>query len=111
MQASRRLVPAPGYSVHEMQTTTGVLVREFVSSQGKVFAVSWQGPVRPDLQQLLGSYYDEYAHNAPTRRSHGPITIETPNIVIQFGGHQRMLTGRAYLPNLLPDGVALEGVR
>ena len=111
MKAQRRVTQTNAYVVHEMQAETGTTVREFVSPQGKVFGVSWQGPSRPDLQQLLGSYYEEYNQNAPTRRSHGPVTIQTPNMMIQFGGHQRALTGRAFVPGMVPNGVQIEEIK
>jgi hypothetical protein len=111
MKAQRRVTQTNAYAVHEMQAETGTMVREFVSPQGKVFGVSWQGPARPNLQQLLGPYYEEYNQNAPTRRSHGPVTIQTPNMVIQFGGHQRALTGRAFVPGMVPSGVRVEEIK
>ena len=111
MRAQRRITQTNGYTVHELQAETGTVVREFVSPQGKVFGVAWQGTVRPDLQQLLGTYYDEFQRNAPTRRAYGPITIQTSNIVLQSGGHMRALTGRAYVPELIPQGVRIEDIR
>ena len=111
MRAQRKVTQTNAYTVHEMQAETGTVVREFVSPQGKVFGVSWQGPVRPDLQQLLGSYYDEFARSLPTRRAHGPVTIQTPNMVLQSGGHMRALTGRAYVPEMVPQGVRIEEIK
>jgi hypothetical protein len=111
MRAQKRVTQTNAYSVHEMQAESGTVVREFVSPEGKVFGVSWQGQARPDLKQLLGSYYDEYAQNAPTKRSFHPVTIETPNVVVQFGGHLRMLTGRAYVPGMVPQSVRIEEIR
>ena len=111
LRAQRRVTQTNAYSVHEMQAETGTMVREFVSQDGKVFGVSWQGPSRPDLQQLLGPYYDEYRRSAPTRRSFHPVTIQTPNVVVQFGGHPRALTGRAYVPVMVPEGVRVEEIR
>jgi len=111
MRAQRKVTQTNAYSVHEMQAESGTVVREFVSPEGKVFGVSFAGPTRPDLKQLLGSYYDEYAQNAPTKRSFHPVTIETPNMVVQFGGHVRALTGRAYVPGMVPQGVRIEEIR
>src|SRR5690348_16164022 len=111
MRAQRRVLQSKAYSIHEMQIGAGTTVREFVSPQGRVFGVSWQGPVRPDLQQVFGSYYQEFLRAAPTRRVRGPITIETPNLVIQSGGHMRALTGRAYVPAMLPSNVKAEEIK
>src|ERR1700751_3889695 len=70
LKASVRMVPHQFYSVQEMQTPSGTTVRQFVSPAGTVFAVSWQGAA-PDLQQLLGTYFDEFesaATSEPSRR-------------------------------------------
>src|ERR1700759_4419148 len=48
------------YRVHEIQLPSGTVMREFVGLDGKVFAVTWQGPTRPDLRQALGQYFDAY---------------------------------------------------
>ena len=111
MRAQRRVIQNAAYDIHEMQVDRSTTVREFVSPQGKVFGVSWQGPVRPDLQQVFGAYYQEFLRAAPTRRAHGPVTIETPNLVIQSGGHMRALTGRAYVPAMVPSNVKIEEIK
>ena len=111
MRAQRRVTQTATYSLHEMQAQNGTVVREFVSPQGKVFGVTWHGSTIPDLQQLLGSYYAEFVHAAPVRRSHGPVSIQTPNFIIQSGGHQRALSGRAYVPGMLPEGMRAEEIR
>jgi hypothetical protein len=33
----------------------GDVVNEYVSSEGKVFAVAWKGAAMPDLNQTLGT--------------------------------------------------------
>ena len=55
MKGQSRLTSVAGYSVQEIQLPSGTVVREYVSSGGKVFAVSWRGPVIPDLRQTLGT--------------------------------------------------------
>jgi hypothetical protein len=54
MQGTRRIIPADSYTVHEIQAATGTL-REYISSQGIVFAVAWHGPWLPDMRQIMGS--------------------------------------------------------
>ncbi len=46
---------AANYTVHEMTTASGVVVREYEAPTGTVFAIAWHGRVIPNLQQLLGS--------------------------------------------------------
>ncbi|HEY2465060.1 MAG TPA: DUF2844 domain-containing protein [Steroidobacteraceae bacterium] len=95
-----------GYRVHEIALPSGTVMREFVAPNGNVFAVSWQGPTRPDLRQALGQYFDAYA-SAPrskfSDRRH--VLIQQGDLVIQSGGHMRALSGRAYLLSAIPSGV------
>jgi len=112
LRASERIIPTQKYTVHEMQTARGTLIRQFVSPGGTVFAVSWQGSA-PDLQQLLGDYFDQYVQAAqaqPGRRARG-IHIDTGDFVLESGGHMRFVTGRAFLRSKLPSGVTSDQVR
>jgi hypothetical protein len=112
LQASERIIPTQNYTVHEMQTARGTLIRQFVSSAGTVFAVSWQGSA-PDLEQLLGAYFDQYVEAAqaqPGRRARG-VHIDTGDFVLESGGHMRFVSGRAFLRSKLPLGVTSDQVR
>lgn len=112
LHASERIIPAQKYTVHEMQTARGTLVRQFVSPEGTVFAVSWQGSA-PDLEQLLGSYFDQYIQAVqaqPSRRTRG-VHIDTGDFVLESGGHMRFVTGRAFLRSKLPSGVSSDQIR
>ena len=108
MKASARITQSTAYSVTELTSPNGTVVREYVSPAGKVFAVAWQGQALPDLRQVLGSYFDQYVQLMHNRRARGPAVIRTPNLVVQVGGHQRALSGRAYDPRLVPSGVKAE---
>ena len=95
-----------GYEVHEITAPEGTVVREYVSPQGTVFGVSWQGPVMPNLSQLLGSYAADFQHasQSPHPRR-GPLVVRNDRVVIESGGHMRAFHGRAYLPSLLPNNL------
>jgi hypothetical protein len=109
MSGVRRTLAGAGYTVHEIQAPTGTVVREFVSSSGTVFAVAWQGPFIPNLRLLLGPHFDAFstaASSRPKRPGHGPLLVATPGLVVESGGKMRAFFGRAYLPDLLPPGLA-----
>jgi hypothetical protein len=97
------------YSIYEMKMSSGTLVREYVSSSGRVFGVAWQGPFIPDMQRILGSYFERYAQLAKAQRANHvgrqPLSIQQPDLVVQTAGHMRAYSGRAYDPELLPAGV------
>jgi hypothetical protein len=111
MSMTLRTMPAARFTVHEL-TAASATVREYVAPTGLVFGVTWQGSSMPDLRQLLGAYYDQYVEAAAARRTRrAPINVELPGLVVQSSGHMRAFTGRAYLPQSLPQGVAAEEIR
>jgi hypothetical protein len=75
---------------------------------GPVFAVSWRGQAHPDLSKLLGSYWPEVqqafsSQRPPSRRPYNRYT--TANVVVEKAGVMGNLSGRAYIPSMLPPGV------
>jgi len=115
MQGTLRTSSGNSYTLHEIQTPTGVAVKEYASPVGQVFAVTWKGPFHPDLRQLLGPYYDEYDQADRTQRAqragHGPILIQHAGLVVEISGHLRSFTGRAYIPQQLPASMHVEDIR
>ncbi len=112
MEGVLQVTDSGKFTVHEIQLPSGTTIKEYVSRAGMVFAVSWQGPSLPDLQQVLGRYFDQYAEaaKAPGARR-GPRAIQLPGFVLQSQGHMRAFFGRAYLPQMLPSGVTAEDIR
>jgi hypothetical protein len=103
MQARRHLLTTAHYSVHELSAASGTVIREFVSPGGQVFAVSWTGPWRPNLQQLFGAYYDQFlAARENSRAVRGALSLRLPDLVVHFSGHQRAAAGYAFVPALVP---------
>jgi len=114
-KASMQTTQYAACTIHEMRAEGGITVREYVSQQGKVFGVSWEGPARPDLRQLLGQYYEEFVQAVEAAKSQQvgrrPLDIQEPDLVVQFSGHQRAYTGRAYAPQMVPSGMSAEEIR
>ena len=113
MKGTLRSVHAKTYVMHEITTAAGTTVREYVSPAGAVFGVAWEGQFPPDLQQLLGPYYEQARQAAQAGERHGraPISIQTPGLVVQQTGHPRSFRGQAYIPPLLPQDVKASDVR
>jgi Protein of unknown function (DUF2844) len=111
-KAQVRMTQKQAYAVHEMQTAGGATVREYVSPAGKVFGVAWQGPVIPDLQQLLGSYFTRFQATAQNRRGiHGPLVIHEAGLVLESTGHMTAYRGSARVPEMLPEGVHSDAIQ
>jgi hypothetical protein len=115
MHGALNAVKNDRYTVDELKAPTGVTVREYVSPAGQVFAITWQGPTRPDLQQVLGTYFQTFKAavqaKQKTTRIRGPLYIDQAGLVVQMGGHMRWLVGRAYVPSMVPSNVELEEIR
>lgn len=114
INASLRVVQGQNFSVHELRSPAGNVIREYASPSGKVFAVAWQGPSIPDMKQLLGSHFEEFQQAARVQNrhgGHGPLIIQHPGLVVELGGHMRSFVGRAYLPDEMPSQVRSEDIR
>ena len=102
-----------GYTVHQA-VSDSTIVREYVSASGVVFAVAWNGVVRPDLTQLLGSYaggYQKALEQMPREPGRRHIRVKTNDVVVEQWGHMRNLQGRAYVPTLIPPGVNIDEIK
>lgn len=115
LQASLQTTNNDRFTIHEMKSPNNVTVREFVSPAGKVFGVAWQGPTRPDLHQLLGTYFDQFIQAAQNQKSktksRGPLFINEPGLVVHSSGHQGYFVGQAYLPQMLPANVQAQEIQ
>lgn len=113
IQASRQVTATQNYTLHELRSPTGV-IREYASPSGKVFAVSWHATALPDMKQLLGSHFEEFQQAAQAQNRsgrHGPLIVHELGLVVEFGGHMRDFSGRAYLPDQIPSGIHAEEIR
>jgi len=102
-----------GYSIQEI-TAASVVLKEFVSPSGVVFGITWHGLIHPDLTQILGSYASKYKegllqiHRGQDRRR---LRVTTDQLVVEQWGHMRNLQGRAYAPDLIPQGLSIDEIR
>ena len=109
MKAVLRVTPFVGYDIHEIQTPAGTVIHEYVSTQGKVFAVTWRGSGLPNLAQLLGSYSAQLAQaqaGSHSHYNHHHLRIETPEVVMQSDAYLRSRSGRAWVPALFPQSLS-----
>lgn len=114
MKGQVRARSEPGYSVEEITAGSGTVVREFVSSSGVVFAVSWYGPAMPNLRQAFGSYFTQFQSEVAAQhargtqhRGHNHLEVRTPSLVVHAGGHMREYFGVAYVPALMPANLSI----
>lgn len=100
------------YTYSEFTTDSNSRVREFLTPDGKVFGIAWQGRRVPNLQVLLGSYFGDW-HDAVASQPHQGLhssSIQTSSLVVQMAGHMGLIVGRAWAPKLVPAGVDARNV-
>ena len=114
MKSEHRVQTLQNYKVHELAVANGATVREYVSQEGTVFGVTWQGQSTPDMNQLLGTYVNnlQTATRAQTkiipRRG---ISVKTNDFVYSNFCRMRRCQGSAYVPSLIPSNVSPEVLR
>ena len=108
--APRSALPA-GVQMVERASGDGGWIREYVSPQGIVFAVSWNTRFKPRLDTLLGRYQAGYAaaaSQAMARPGRAAVqrqaTLRADDLVVQSSGFLNTFHGRAWAPSLVPAG-------
>jgi uncharacterized protein DUF2844 len=115
MKGTLKTTQAGAYTVHEIKASANTVVKEYVSPAGKVFAITWRGQFIPDMHQLLGTYFDQYLEAGKAQRENHvgrhPLNVQQPGFVFQNGGHMRSYFGRAYAPEMVPQGVNVDALQ
>ncbi len=67
------------------------------------------------MRQVLANYFAQYQQAAQAQANlhagRRPLLINQAGLVVESGGHMRSFTGRAYIPDILPEGVKTEAIR
>jgi|ERR1039457_885604 hypothetical protein len=105
--------PYNGYTVQDFKTD-GNVVREYIAPSGVVFAIAWNGLSHPDLTVLLGTYLEEFQQalrNTSRQNGKRHAQVKSKRVIVEKWGHMRNLQGRAYIPDLIPPGVAINEIK
>jgi len=113
LHAHRAMRSRAGYTVHEIQLPSGTTVHEYVSPSGKIFAVTWQGPTLPNLEQIMGSvHYQTFIHSPDAQQVPRRLrSLQRDELVVHSAGRPRAFSGYAYVPALLPPGIVVDDLR
>ncbi len=99
------------YNVYDLESDRHT-VHEFVDLTGRVFAITWQGAMPPNLPTLLGNHHGEFlAKRVTTPKTRGQRNfqiITTSKIQVVQAGHMGHWTGSVYLIGRLPPGLTLD---
>jgi len=102
-----------GYTVQEI-VSDAATIREYISPDGIVFGVAWNGLTQPDLAPLFGTYYAEYRQTkekTPRHQGRRFMQLKGPHVVVETAGHMRDMRGRAYVPSLVPAGANTDEIK
>lgn len=102
------------YSVRE---TTDDLrkLKEFVTGDGVIFAISWEGVGAPNFSEIFGKYYDDFKKERDSslrqRKNRKALSLKTSDIVVNSFGQGAFMSGSAYVTSLFPPGLAPEDLK
>lgn len=106
MAAQLKSTAAGECTIHTLTRQNGT-VSEYARADGLIFAVTWHGPARADLRQLLGDHFDTFQTDnavAGGRRPRRPLVVNRSDFVVRTGGHSGAFWGVATLPQSAPSG-------
>lgn len=117
LSAMKSAVTSPtssDYRLHALTLASGTVVTEYANSGNIVFAVTWVGPVLPDLTALLGDYFPTFKAQTDRRRAAGlrggPVQVEANGLTVVSAGRMGHFSGYAYAAALVPSGVDIATV-
>lgn len=97
------------YTLHALTLASGTVVTEYANSTGIVFALTWAGPVLPDLTALLGNYFSSFKTQMDQRRAAGlrggPVQVVANGLTVVSAGRMGHFSGYAYAASLVPSGL------
>jgi len=116
-QARRVVIASATASVrtHVITLRDGSVIKEFVGSDNRVFAVTWNTRLKPRLEDLLGQYAPTFsAASAQAARSPGirhSLAVNEGDLVVQTTAHLDAHAGIAYLRSQVPADVRIDDLR
>jgi Protein of unknown function (DUF2844) len=112
LRAVKPALQAAGVTQQSSALPTGTTVVEYLDPTGTVFAISWQGPVLPDLPATLGNYFPQFSAEVQrlgrAARAGGALNLRTTDLVVHSQGRMRHFSGYAYAPGLTPAGLDVQ---
>jgi hypothetical protein len=101
------------FSVTTTTEESGTIVHEYTDISGRIFAITWSGPVTPNLQNLLGNHFSAYKNpqNVVQNPGHSKLQVSNGDLVVENHGHMRAFAGSAYLKSAVPQGFDLNSLK
>lgn len=97
------------YDTYSFTTPSNVEITEFIAND-QVFAVTWNGPVKTNIKQLLGQYFGNI-NKSPITSSVHQASISDAQIQYSSGGYPGAFYGSAVLKSQLPQGFSFKDAK
>lgn len=114
LRAQASTLQTAGVTQQTTQLPNGTSVVEYMDRNGTVFAVTWEGPVLPDLPATLGRYFAQFKSEVQqlgtASRRAGVLNLRDSDLVVHSEGRMRRFSGYAYVVSLVPPGLNLQDV-
>jgi hypothetical protein len=88
---------------HELTLPSGIVVHEYVSPSGAVYAIAWSGSRAPNLNELLGAYFRQFKPQGAG--AHHAMSLHGQDFEMEAMAHRGAFTGHAWVPSLVPPGI------
>lgn len=102
------------FKVHEF-SNDHLLVREYADNNGTIFAITWKGLNHLDLNSFMGNYFSDFkqaSEQAPKLQGRLPYRmLRGSQVVVQQFGHMGAVRGKAWVLDLLPQGVTTDEIK
>jgi uncharacterized protein DUF2844 len=109
LDGARQVLKLASGERHDLQLRSGIVVHQYVSPGGAVYALTWRGPRMPDLRELLGPYFEQLARRDLRPWSgHHRVSLVGSDLVVHSSGHRGSFAGRAWVPSLVPPGIDID---
>ena len=114
--AALGVLSAQGVQVHTLTQADGSTVRQYVSADGRVYAVAWNTRYKPRLSELLGTHFSAYAQAGRRAMQQRPgvlhqARLQQGDLVVESAAHLNAFVGRAYLRSRLPAATSPDAIR
>jgi len=91
-------------------------IREYINPQGRVFGLAWDGARHPNLETFLGHEYHSDFSQAIQNQKYGPgrrafDLVRGQHVIVERSGHMRGMRGKAYVPEMFPQGVTAYDIK
>jgi len=91
-----------GYTLYSYESVSGLIISEYVNSDGIVFGVKWSGSYLPSMDKLLSSKYRVIVSDVGLKFNTKSISINQDGFLYVSSGRMRGFNGYAYDAHLAP---------